>query len=148
MKSALTIHLSKTVQEGKSESVYVGDPTRKVIKRYCAGAEIKTGALFHRIRHGGHITTERLSVEFARRIIKKRAKQAGIEGFISGHSLRVGTAISLAQAGATLVDMQTAGRWLGSFMGSNNSMLYYYRQRRQWRVKGNGSSIPNLERKE
>ena len=31
MKSALTIHLSKTVQEGKSESVYVGEPTRKAI---------------------------------------------------------------------------------------------------------------------
>ena len=47
----------------------------------------------------------------ARRIIKRWAKAAGIEGFISGHSLRVGTAVSLAQPGATLVDMQTAGRW-------------------------------------
>ena len=47
----------------------------------------------------------------ARRIIKKWAKAAGIEGFISGHSLRVGTAVSLAQAGASVVDMQTAGRW-------------------------------------
>ena len=31
--------------------------------------------------------------------------------YISGHSLRVGSAISLAQAGATVVDMQNAGRW-------------------------------------
>ena len=36
---------------------------------------------------------------------------AGVEGFISGHSLRVGSAVSLAQAGASVVDMQNAGRW-------------------------------------
>ena len=40
----------------------------------------------------------------------------GVEGFISGHSLRVGSAISLAQAGATVVDMQVAGRWKSSQM--------------------------------
>ena len=43
--------------------------------------------------------------------IKRWAAEAGIEGFISGHSLRVGSAVSLAQAGATLVDMLMAGRW-------------------------------------
>ena len=37
-----------------------------------------------------------------------------MEGFISGHSLRVGSAVSLAQAGATVVDMQVAGRWKSS----------------------------------
>ena len=36
---------------------------------------------------------------------------AGVEGFISGHSLRVGSAVSLAQAGASVIDMQNAGRW-------------------------------------
>ena len=34
-----------------------------------------------------------------------------LKGFISGHSLRVGSAVSLAQAGASVVDMQNAGRW-------------------------------------
>ena len=52
----------------------------------------------------------------ARRIIKKRAADAGVEGFISGHSLRVGSAVSLVQAGATVVDMQVAGRWKSSQM--------------------------------
>ena len=45
-----------------------------------------------------------------RRILKARAAQAGIEG-VSGHSLRVGAAQSMAASGATLVDMQVAGRW-------------------------------------
>ena len=116
VESTFAIRSSKTDQEGKGESLYIGEPTRKAIKQYCAAAEIKTGTLFRRIRRDGHITAERLSVVSARRIIKKRAKDAGIEGFISRHSLRVGTAISLAQAGATLVDMQTAGRWQDPLM--------------------------------
>ena len=111
MKSTLTIHSSKTDQEGKGESLFIGEPTHQAINKYCEAGEIESGALFRRIRRGQHITAERLSVVSARRIIKKWANAVGIEGFISGHSLRVGTAVSLAQSGATLVDMQTAGRW-------------------------------------
>ena len=44
----------------------------------------------------------------------KRAADAGVEGFISGHSLRIGSAVSLTQAGSTVVDMQVAGRWKSS----------------------------------
>ena len=49
-------------------------------------------------------------------MIKKRATNAGVKGLISGHSLRVGSAVSLAQAGASVVDMQVAGRWESSQM--------------------------------
>ena len=57
------------------------------------------------------MTHDRLWVEGARIAIKARVRAAGMEGFISGHSLRVGSAISLARAGASVVDMQVAGRW-------------------------------------
>ena len=53
----------------------------------------------------------RLSVNTIRRIIRSRAATAGIEGRVSGHSLRVGGAQSLAAGGASLVEMQIAGRW-------------------------------------
>ena len=46
-----------------------------------------------------------------RRIITARAAAAGITGRISGHSLRIGAAQSLAAAGASVVEMQQAGRW-------------------------------------
>ncbi len=46
-----------------------------------------------------------------RQIVKDRAQAAGIAGRISGHSLRVGTAQSLAREGAGEVEMQTMGRW-------------------------------------
>ena len=55
--------------------------------------------------------TRDLIVRGARDAIKRWAAEAGIEGFISGHSLRVVPAVSLVQASAIVVDMQTARRW-------------------------------------
>ena len=112
----LTVRSSKTDQEGTGESLYVCDATHRVLNQYRERAEITRDALFRHIRRGDHIQTTRLHPHSARRIIKKRAADAGMEGFISGHSLRVGSAVSLAQAGATVVDMQVAGRWKSSQM--------------------------------
>ena len=115
-ETTLTVRSSKTDQESIGESLYVCDATRNVINQYRQRAGITRGALFRHIRRGDHIQSNRLNPHSARRIIKKRAADAGVEGFISGHSLRVGSAVSLAQAGATVVDMQVAGRWKSSQM--------------------------------
>lgn len=114
--SVLTIRQSKTDQASEGTTLYIGDPTREVIRRYCEAGSITSGPLFRRIRRGDNITDSRLSVVGARNAIKRRAREAGVEGFISGHSLRVGSAVSLAQAGASVVDMQVAGRWKSSQM--------------------------------
>lgn len=115
-EKTLIIKTSKTDQEGAGENLYITTHTRNIIKQYRSVGAIKDGALFRRIRRGDHIQAERLTADSARRIIKARAKTAGVDGFISGHSLRVGTAVSLAQAGATVVDLQVAGRWKNSQM--------------------------------
>ena len=115
-ETTLTVHASKTDQEGTGESLYVCDATQNVLTQYRERANITRGALFRHIRRGDHIQPTRLHPHSARRIIKKRAADAGVESFISGHSLRVGSAVSLAQAGATVVDMQVAGRWKSSQM--------------------------------
>ena len=57
-----------------------------------------------------------MSAQFGVDSESKSRSQRYITGFISGHSLRVGSAVSLAQAGATVVDMQVAGRWKSSEM--------------------------------
>ena len=105
----------KIFQDGSGRSwaryCIVGGPTLKLINRYCTRGEIQIGALFRHIRRGDHVQSGRLTTVSARRIIQARAKAAGVEGFISGHSLRVGSAVSLVQAGASVVDMQNAGRW-------------------------------------
>lgn len=115
-EKTLTLRVSKTDQEGTGESLYVCEATRQVLKRYQERAGITEGAVFRHIRRGDNIQPQRLTPHSARRIIQKRAHAAGVKGFISGHSLRVGSAVSLAQAGATVVDMQVAGRWKSSQM--------------------------------
>lgn len=112
--NVLTLHESKTgigTVSVPDATLYVGDPTREVIKRYCAAGGVTDGALFRWIRRFDRITDRRLTVDGVRKIIKRRARDAGVEGVISGHSLRIGSAVSLAQAGASVVDMQVAGRW-------------------------------------
>jgi len=46
-----------------------------------------------------------------RRTIIRRAGDAGVQGRVSGHSLRVGSAQSQVSAGLSLVEMQFVGRW-------------------------------------
>ena len=48
--------------------------------------------------------------------IKQRAKQAEIEGSISGHSLRTGSAISLAQAGAGILAARSASAFVYQYL--------------------------------
>ena len=107
--SVLTLKSSKTDQEGKGEALYICEATRRVIKRWRRTSGIDRGALFRRVRFQQHLGRGRLSTVGARAAIKRWATEAGVEGFISGHSLRVGSAVSLA--GASVVDTQTAGRW-------------------------------------
>ena len=116
--NVLYIHRSKTNPDGLSDRdpPYVGGPTLNLIRRYTQKAGITEGALFRRVRRGDHVQDGRLSVNGARNAIKLWANIAGVDGLISGHSLRVGAAVSLAQAGASVVDMQTAGRWKNSQM--------------------------------
>lgn len=150
--NALIVAASKTDQEARGETLYIGDETvaalRAYIDRYTRSGGIDHGLhqeqfkalgdwrifrypLFRRINRGDNLTTELtadfehdraaietsgLSPEAIRKIIKKRLTQAKIPGKFSGHSLRIGSAVSLAQAGATVVDMQTAGRWKSADM--------------------------------
>jgi len=109
-----SVRRSKTDQEGRGTVLYLGRPTMARVRAWREVADLNDGALFRRVSRGNLFTSRvgetPLSPKSIRRILKTRAAQAGIEG-VSGHSLRVGAAQSLALGGATLVDMQIAGRW-------------------------------------
>lgn len=111
----LAIHRSKTDQEGKGASLYLTARTIEAIRQLQARAGYTTGPLFRRMLKGDRMSDDRLTVDGARLAIKASAKQVGIEG-VSGHSLRIGTAQELAQRGASLVELQNAGRWIDSKM--------------------------------
>ena len=107
----LQVHGKKAGAEKRGEILYICESTRRLIQRYRTRAGIVSGALFRRIRFQNHVTEERLGVKGAREAIQRRAAEAGVEGLIGGHSLRIGSAVSLADAGATVKEVQRAGRW-------------------------------------
>ena len=108
----LTIGHSKTDQEGDGAVLFVGAPTVNRVRAWMSAASIESGPIFRRVRRGDKVIgADELSTRAARDIIKRRAAAADLEGRFSGHSLRVGSAQSLAAGGASLVEMQTAGRW-------------------------------------
>ena len=110
--STLIVHRSKTDQTGEGAVLFVGKETIDLIRRYQVASEVSSGALFRRIRRGDTVTAHRLTLNGARQAIKDAAELVGISpDRVSGHSLRVGSAVSLAQAGASVVEMQGAGRW-------------------------------------
>lgn len=110
----LNVRQSKTDQEGRGTVLYLGHPTMVRVRAWREAGRVNNGVLFRRVSRGkihtSRVGKEALSPLSIRRILKARAAQAGIEG-VSGHSLRVGAAQSMAASGATLVDMQVAGRW-------------------------------------
>ncbi|MCY4262484.1 MAG: tyrosine-type recombinase/integrase [Candidatus Dadabacteria bacterium] len=115
----INIRRSKTDQEGRGTVLYLGYPTMARIRTWMEISKVKSGALFRRVSRGNLKTScvgeTSLSPLSIRRILKTRAEEVGIDG-VSGHSLRVGAAQSMAVGGATLVDMQIAGRWKSAQM--------------------------------
>ena len=107
----LTVHRSKTDQERHGTVLYVGETTMRRIAAWRDAAGLDDGPLFRRIRRGDRVEASAITDRAARSIIRARAADAGIEGNVSGHSLRIGAAQSLAAAGAGLVELQQAGRW-------------------------------------
>ena len=108
--NTLTIRRSKTDQEAKGAARYIGEPTVARVRGWLEAAGIEGGPLFQRLDRAGR-PRGRLSTVSIPAIVQRRAAEAGIEGRVSGQSLRVGGAQSLAAAGASVVEMQTAGRW-------------------------------------
>ena len=117
--SALRLRFSKTDQEGQGEHLYLCDDTRKIVTEWLKRSGLTEGYLFRRMTlKGNNLYCDKetgepypLTHDGVRRIIKSCAARVGLTEKVSGHSARIGTAISLAQAGVSLVDIQTAGRW-------------------------------------
>ena len=112
--AVLTIPASKSDQEGKGDTRYLGAPTYEALQAWLDRASITTGPVFRGLTTVNTVTRKRLSTASIRRIIRARA--AAVVGHeaaarISGHSLRVGSARSLAATGASIAELQQAGGW-------------------------------------
>ena len=115
-EQTVLIRRSKTDQEGAGAVQFLGEPTVARVRAWLLGAGLMQGALIRPVHKSGRLRTGRLTERSIRRIIIHRARDTGVAGRVSGHSLRVGGAQSLATAGASLVEMQLAGRWSSPVM--------------------------------
>ena len=97
----VVVRSSKTDQEGRGVALYAGPETARLARRWLQEAPIADGPLFRPVNKGGSVAGTRLSDRSMRDIVKRRKAEAGIEGRVSGHSLRIGAAQSLRDAGAT-----------------------------------------------
>ena len=119
VSNVLKVRHSKTDQERKGATLYICEDTRAVIAEYREQAGIERGALFRRIRRGDVVTGQRLTTEGARLAIKRWAEKAKIKGFISGHSMRVGSAVELVKRNVSDAELRVAGRWKDNRMPSH-----------------------------
>ena len=117
--NTLRVRFSKTDQEGQGEHLYLCEDTRQIVGQWLERSELTEGYLFRRMTaRGDNLYQDKetgepsnLTDDGARRIIKQCAARVGLTEKVSGHSLRIGTTVSLAKSGASLVDIQVAGRW-------------------------------------
>lgn len=112
----LAIRTSKTDQEGKGDLLFLGAPSAARVAAWVASAGLEDGPLFRPVHASGAVLHRRLCVAGLRKILRRRAEDAGLSGRIGGHSFRIGSAQSLASSGAGLVEMQKAGRWVSPTM--------------------------------
>ena len=107
----IRIRRSKTDQRGRGAVQYLRARTAGRLRRWMSAGRIGSGALFRAVDRWGRVSERRLGPDSVRAAIKRRAKEAGIEGRVSGHSLRIGSVQELAERGTSLAELQKEGRW-------------------------------------
>jgi len=121
----IVVRRSKTDQDARGQLIGVarGDhPLTDPIRALDAWFKIRPvgpGALFARVIHHGHVTTERIGPRAVSRLVQARANAAGFDGIpITGHSLRAGHATTAAMNSAPIdrIAAQTRHRDLGTLL--------------------------------
>jgi integrase len=104
----VTIRKSKTDQEGQGRKVGIPYGNRletcpiRTLDEWLNTAHFETGPVFRRMNRWDQVLADRLSAQSVALIIKKAAKNAGLDKSIySGHSLRSGPATQAAIGGAS-----------------------------------------------
>nr|WP_034387636.1 site-specific integrase [Comamonas composti] len=119
-----TLHLSKTNQSGLDAPENHKPVTGRAalaLRQWLQASGIREGAIFRRIRKGGHLG-EPLSPAAVRNIVLQRCALAGIEGNFSAHSLRSGFVTEAGRQNVPLPDtMALTGHQ------SVNTVLGYFR---------------------
>ena len=144
----LTIPWSKTDQGGEGVVLYLGPPTMKAVDRIRPRQQL----LPEEEKDEGAEKVFALKPATISERIAAAALAAGLGEGYSGHSCRVGMAVDLAEAGATMAQLQAVGRWKSSqtvaryvgaqFAGRSIVAQLYSRKRKMFRLPPPGCCWP------
>ena len=115
--------------------------TLRRVQRWCEAMNLRQGPVFLAI--GGRPKLQRTGSSMAMapaevtRIVRRRAAAAGFQGAFSSYSTRVGAALDLARAGATVREIQAAGGWRTPHVISQ----------RTWGIEGTTEALRALKKK-
>lgn len=113
---------TKSEQEGSERPVPLTGRTAKAMARWIAEAKIQDGALFRAVWDNGKVMSGPISPQTVARMIKRRAKLAGLDSEeFGGHSLRAGF---MTEAGARSISMIEAMS-LSGHKDVNTAAIYY-----------------------
>jgi integrase len=79
--------------------------------RWLERAEIQAGPVFRPVDRWGNIGESAMGGRSISRTVKRVAADAGLEGDVSGHSLRRGATMQALANGATVAQVKMMGRW-------------------------------------
>lgn len=111
---SILIRRSKTDQAGEGRLGYLSAGTVEKVERWLAASGIKDGPMFRAVRRS-RVANDPLAPYSVTWILKNLAAKAGLDpslcAQISGHSMRVGAALDMAENGIDLVPIMHAGGW-------------------------------------
>jgi integrase len=111
---SVLIARSKGDQAGDGRIAWLSPTTVDRLRRWMEVAEIAQGPLF-RALHLRRVSETALNTSSIRRLIKRAAQSAGVEGSavngLSGHSMRVGAAQDMLVANVDALAIMQAGGW-------------------------------------
>jgi site-specific recombinase XerD len=111
---SILIARGKTDISGFGRLVVLSRGTTDILREWLTAADLQRGPIFRPI-YNGHVVSRRMTSHCVGRILKARARQAGMDSeciqAISGHSLRVGGAQQLTLNGHGLPQVMRAGGW-------------------------------------
>ena len=112
--ATVTIHRSKTDQEGQGTVRYLAADTMRHVTAWLTQADVTDGALFRAVNKGGRVGGAIDGGELPR-LYKAMAAAAGVPASIvagiSGHSSRVGAAQDMVGLGIEMPAVMQAGGW-------------------------------------
>lgn len=117
VREGVLVHLgaTKTDQEGQGAIVPVPNGSKlkpvAALRAWLEAAAIADGAVFRRVRRGGHVTADRLTPAAVAIVVKRYAGPAGFDlDDFAGHSLRAGFVTQALEDGADLLKVMSQTR--------------------------------------